>query len=250
VAKKVLVRIWAKQYENSRPLADAEITDMHTGESWRTGADGYAEAEVEAGRTLSLKFNKASYPEVQAGSVKVPAGGLKSENREITLQVPGSKLYKALRVALGSPKTGTHHVVTTVSAAGKNLHDDLGEEGVVVTLRSADRKTSRNDAIYLGTVLGKTEWLRPIAAERLPGLKRLKHKSTSHDGGAIFKNVPPGEYVLEARKTGADGKPLRFTRAKVTVFENSPELINVSPPHSPHVVARKAKSLKRPPAAG
>lgn len=234
--KKTLVKIWAKSYETSKPIADAEITDIVTGEKWRTGKDGYAEAHVAPGRILSLKFNKASHPGVQTATVTVPADGLKGEDREITLQVPGKKLYKALRVALGKPKSGTHHVVTTVSAAGKNLHDDSGEKDVVVTLRSADGKINRNDAIYLGTVFGKTEWLRPIAAERVPGLKRLRHKSTSRDGGAIFKNVPPGEYILEARKTGKDGKPVIFTTSRVIVFKDSPELINVSPPHSPRVL--------------
>jgi hypothetical protein len=236
LAKKVLVKIWAKCYEDSRPIADADITDIETGERWRTGKDGYAEAQVEPGRLLSLKFNKASWPAAQTASVRVPPKGLDGPDREITFQVPGRRLYKALRVVLGKPKSGMHHVVTTVSAAGKNLHDDKGEAGVEVTLRSTDGKIVRDDAMYLGTVMGKTEWLRPLAAERVPGLKRLRHKSTSHDGGAIFKNIPPGEYVLEAHKKGKDGKPLLFTTSRVVIYKDSPEFINISPPHSPRVM--------------
>lgn len=227
---KVKVDIFAKQYESSKPL-EGEITDIATGDKWRTDETGYAHIEVEAGRKLSLCFNKAGYPPVQTATVDVPEGGLTGEDKEITLQVPGAKLYKALRLALGKPGAGTHHVVTTVSAEGHTLHNDLGEAGVTVTLKSADGKTAGGDAMYLGTVRGRTEWLRPIAAARLPGLKKLRHKSTSHDGGAIFRDVSPGDYILEAHKSG-----VLFSTAKVTVYKDSPELVNVSPPHSPHVV--------------
>jgi hypothetical protein len=223
---KVKVDIFAKNYETSKPL-EGNVTDIATGDTWRTDKTGYAHIEVEAGRKLNLVFNKI----VQTATVKVPDSGLTGEDKEITLQVPGAKLYKALRVAIGKPKAGTHHIVTTVSAEGHTLHNDKGEAGVTVTLKSKDGKVVRNDAMYLGTVLGKTEWLRPIAAARVPGLKKLRHKSTSHDGGAIFRDVPPGDYILEAHKDG-----VLFSRAKVTVFKNSPELVNVSPPHSPHVV--------------
>jgi hypothetical protein len=130
-------------------------------------------------------------------------------------------------------------VATTVSALGKNLHDDHGEEGVSLTLRAKDGKLVRDDAVYLGTVFGKTEWLRPIAAARIPGLKRLRHKSTSPDGGALFLNVPPGDYILEAHKTGKDGKPVLFQTSEVTVAKESPEFINISPPHSPRVLPPK-----------
>lgn len=229
--KKVPVHVFAKQYETSMPLSGAEITDIPTGETWKTDKDGYAKFEVEAGRRLSLKFNKASFPEAQTASVTVPKDGLTGHDHEITLQVPGRKLYKALRTAIGKPKPGTHAVVTTVSACGHNLHNDIGECGVEVTLRSKDGKVRRDDAMYLGTVLGKTEWLRPIATSRISCLKKFRHKATSHDGGAIFRDVPPGDYIIEASKKG-----VVFSSSEVTIYKNSPEFVNVSPPHSPHVI--------------
>jgi hypothetical protein len=236
--KKVPVTVWVKQYETSKPIADADITDMSTGERWRTDKDGYAHLDVEPGRKLTLKFNKASFPPVQTATVTVPPHGLKGDDHEITFQVPGRKLYKALRAVFGKPKKGMHHVVTTVSALGHTLHDDIGEAGVALTLKSKDAKVIRDDAVYLGTAFGKTEWLRPIATARIPGLKRFRHKATSHDGGAMFLNVPPGDYILEARKMGKDGKPVLFTVAELVVSKDSPELINISPPHSPHVLLR------------
>lgn len=235
--KKVPVHVFAKQYENSKPLAGAGITDIETGEKWVTDRHGYAKFEAEAGRRLSLKFNKAGFPEAQTASVTVPEEGLTGHDHEITLQVPGKKLYKALRAALGKPKPGTHAVVTTVSAFGHNLHNDKGEGGVEVTLRSKDGKIKRDDAIYLGTVLGKTEWLRPIVTSRVSCLNKFRHKATSHDGGALFRDVPPGEYIIEARKKG-----VVFSASEVTICKNSPEFVNVSPPHSPHVVRPAATS--------
>jgi hypothetical protein len=97
-------------------------------------------------------------------------------------------------------------------------------------LRSADG-TSRNDAVYLGTFLGKTEWIRPILSVRLPFLRAaLAHKATSFDGGAIFMNVPPGDYIFEARKNG-----VTISSAAMTIYPNSPNVINVSPPWVPKV---------------
>jgi hypothetical protein len=169
----------------------------------------------------------------------VPKSGLMGDKHEITFQVPGKTLYKALRAVFGKPKRDTHHVVTTVSAFGHTLHNDIGEAGVVVTLKSADGKIYRDDAVYLGTAFGKTEWLRPIATARIPGLKRFRHKSTSHDGGAMFLNVPPGDYTMEAHKIGKNGKPVLFETAHVIVSKDSPELLNISPPHSPKVLGPK-----------
>src|SRR4051812_25026000 len=102
--KKVPVHIWAKQYESSTPIAGARITDITTGESWRTGRDGYARAEVEPGRVLTLVFSKVGMPSVQGASVTVPEEGLTGENKEMTLQVPGKLLYHVLMAAFGGPR--------------------------------------------------------------------------------------------------------------------------------------------------
>jgi hypothetical protein len=233
--KKVLVNVWAKQYETSRPIAEAEILDMETGESWHTGDDGYAQLFVEPGRSLSLTFNKQNFPSVQTGTVIVPPEGLTGENKEITLQVPGKYLYNTLRAVFGKPAPGKHHVVTTVSAAGKNLHDDKGEGGAIVSLRSVDGSVRHDNPVYLGSVFGKTEWLRPIATSRISFLNRFAQKLTGTDGGAIFKNVEPGEYIIEAKKDDRAENQVSFTSAKIKIFPTTPELVNVSPPQGPRV---------------
>ena len=125
------------------------------------------------------------------------------------------------------------------------MHNDEGEEGVALTLRSADGSIVHEETpMYLGKLFfGATEWVRPILSARIPFLKRFAHKTTSGDGGVIFKNVKPifnkdgspAEYILEASKTGPNGQPIRFSTAKVTIFPDSPEAINVSPPLGPRV---------------
>lgn len=245
-----LVEVWAKRYETFRPVGGAEIVDLRTGERWRTGADGYAHLRVETGRTLCLAFNKAGFPDTQTATVTVPEQGLTGPDNEITLQAPSRGLYRLLRLAVGKPKPGTHYIVTTVSAAGRNLHDNPGEEGrgiafrtpdgekgVSVALKSLDGKTVLRDAMYLGNIGGISEWVRPILTARLPFLRALRARKTSRDGGLIFRDVPPGEYVLEASKTGRDGRPMAFTSTRVSVLKDSPELINASPPHGPKVLA-------------
>jgi hypothetical protein len=235
--EQALVNVWAKQYETSRPIAEAEIIDLETGESWVTGDDGYTQLSVFPGRSLSLKFNKLNFPSVQTGTVIVPPEGLVGENNEITLQVPGNYLFKALRLAFGKAEVGKHHVVTTVSAEGKNLHDDGGESGAVVSLRSVDGGRSYKNPVYLGCILGKTEWLRPIATSRIKFLNQFSHKYTGPDGGVVFKNVEPGEYIIEARKEESEESQVLFTSARVKIFPDTPELVNVSPPQGPRVIS-------------
>lgn len=234
---KAMVRVWAKQYETFQPVAGARLTDIPTGETVVTGPDGYAELSVEAGRVLTLKLEKNGLAATQTASVIVPPEGLMDPFHEITLQAPGLWLYRILMFAFGRPKTGCHHLVTTVSAYEKNLHDDDGEAGVRVTLISADGQR-RDDAIYLGHILGFTEWFVPILAARIPFLFRLRHRSTSPDGGAIFQNVAPGSYRLEAAKLDESGHPVPFKRAEVEIFPDSPLLVNLSPPHGPRRLSK------------
>jgi len=227
----VHVDIWAKEYETRRAIGGAEITDLATGERWTTGADGYARLMVDPGRTLTLAFSKAGYPRVQTSTVQVPEEGLTGADNEITMQVVNSKLEKVLMWAIGKPKPGTHYVAATVSAKGHNLHNDKGELGVTVTLRSKDGKIVRDDGIYLHSLFGKTDWFRPILSHRFKPFGRLRAPFTSHDGGVIFNDVPPGHYILEAKKDG-----VLIQNAEIKIYQNSPLGINASPPHGPRVL--------------
>ena len=241
--KEVPVKVWVKQYETGTPVKNAKVIDLATGDSWKTGKDGYAHLSVAPGRTLTLALHKALCPDIQTASVTVPPEGLTDLNNEITIQAAGSFLYKLLRLGIGKPEADARHIIVTVSAAGKNLHDDEGEAGVKLTLRTADGQPVENSAMYLGKLLGKTEWFRPVLSARIPFLKRFAKQETSGDGGVVFRNVKPefkngqpAEYVIEASKTGPDGKPMTFSSAKVRIYPDSPEVINVSPPLGPRVI--------------
>lgn len=228
---KVPVDVWAKEYETRRTIERAEITDLATGQSWTTGKDGYARLMVEPGRKLTLAFNKAGYPGVQTSTVKVPRQGLTGPDHEITLQVVNSKLEKALMWAFGKPKPGMHYVAATVSAKGHNLHNDRGEPGVTVTLRSRDGRIVRTDGIYLHSIFGKTDWIRPVLAQKFNRFRHHRAPFTSHDGGVIFKDVPEGDYILEAKKYG-----VVIQNAEIRIYKNSPLGINASPPQGPRVL--------------
>lgn len=243
MVKKVPVDIWAKRYETSAPIEGAEIIDLPTGEHWTTGKDGYAHAMVEPGRTLTLVFNKSSMHQ-QTASVEVPAEGLVGHDKEITFQVSGKLLSTVLMAAFGKPEDGKHHVITTVSAFGHDMHNDEGEAGATVILRSADG-TVRRDGYYMGEMNGKTEWFTPIIARRFPRFAHLMSSHTTADGGVAFTNVPPGDYTLEARKTDGDGRPIAFKTAQVKILPNSPEVVNVSPPHSPRRLSSPGPSAPR-----
>lgn len=84
--------------------------------------------------------------------------------------------------------------------------------------------------IYLGVVpvIHKTEFARAILAAR--GLV-APLRATSVDGGVLIANVPRGRYVLSASKPG-----VRFSSVELAIDEDSPALINVSPPHAPRAI--------------
>ena len=98
-------------------------------------------------------------------------------------------------------------MVTTVTRVGKSIYDPgaHGEDAVTVTLDP------------------------PLAAEHGPiyfNSSVVPDRSltqTSDDGGVLFIQVPPGEYVWTARKAGAV-----FSRIKMAC--RAGYLVNASPP--------------------
>lgn len=250
---KVPVVVWAKNYrfsERTRPIAHAMIVDLETGDSWQTDRNGYANFRAEPGRKLSLRFSKEEFPSVQTATVTVPETGLAGEDEEITFQVPAMRLYKALRFLTRHPNPGTHHIVTTVSAEGANLHDDRGEEGVIVSLHSECGQVY-HPSFYLGEIAGKTEW--PLSAlvgrfsDRMPKniIAPFKRGETSKDAAVFFRNIPLGRYVLKAKKILPDGTSVLFQEPQITVFESSPPLINISPPHGLRVLCSNSPAAGR-----
>jgi hypothetical protein len=210
-----------------RPLPGARISVLGEPRAVAvTNRFGRATLEREVGEELTLVLQKEGVAPTQAASVEVSPVGLSGPDREITFQaVPNWFLGLAkrwLRVATGE---GRHHVVATVTAAGKTL-DDLvqGEAGATVALFAEGREVEVVP-IYLGIVpvLHVTDFVRarwrPLVA-------------TSADGGVIFPNVEPGSYSMRVTH------PTRtFSECKFVVRDDSPEFVNASPPLGPRVIA-------------
>lgn len=253
------VNIWASWFEaeaipgvnpgdeynpkGDRNIGGGTITNLQTGEKYKTGNDGYAKIHAIPGSKLTLLFNKKGYSKVQSGTVVVPEEGLVGDENEMTLQVPSKLLGDVLVGAVGKPRHGCSHIVTTIQALGKSLHEDDGEPKARAFLIDNASGKKREADIYLGmNSKGQTDFLPEFTAEWIENIapklaEMLDSDYTSEDGGVIWKNVPVGNYSIIAEKTD-----IEFTKSSVDVFKNSPAIINVSPPQSPRVIGTAAKN--------
>ena len=220
IIKKIIslvpVHLWAMCYEKiwsdessvddgGKSINNAEIIDLRTRDSWKTGYDGRVYIETYPGRTLTLMMKKKGFGTVQAGTVIVPHTGLTGHFNEITFQTPGNLLYNTLETTLGKTKKDCSHIVTTIQRKPYNMHIDRGEAGARVYLRDLQGKEVE-PAQYIGQLIGITDWPKFLTSHWLKkiGAKKLSYKfsesATSPDGAAIFLNVPKGQYVLTVEK--------------------------------------------------
>lgn len=171
-----------------------------------TGADGHFQFDgIPVGSEVSLVLEHPDYHLEQTGTHVVPPEGLE----RITFQGVTNDVYAALAALLGitPDETGACQMPTTVTRIGKSLYDPgaHGEAGATVTIDP------------------------PLPAEHGPiyfNSRVLPDRSlteTSDDGGVLYIQVPPGEYVMTATKPGAEFRQVKFKcRAGV--------LVNASPP--------------------
>lgn len=228
------VEIRAHAFERfGRPIAGAWVrVRERPGLRLCTGRDGRVRVFMAVGSTVTAFVEHRACQAIQTASVVVPEHGLVGVQRALTLQVPLALTFKLLKALLTRPRAGCHHVATTIAAAGKTLVDSpQGEAGARLVLRRVDGEGDCGDPpIYLGAVplIHKTDFARAILAARglVPALQR-----TSVDGGVLVANVPRGRYVLTATKPG-----VVFSAVEIEIADDSPALINVSPPHAPRVI--------------
>jgi hypothetical protein len=209
------------------PVAGARISVL--GESTRTialtDAAGRATLYRTPGEKLTLLMEKAGFVTTQSATVQVPPEGLSGPHTGMTFQTVWTWFLRMTKSWLRvSTQSGRHHLVATVTGAGKTL-DDLvqGEPGAKVSLFSEGRRLNA-EPIYLGIVplLHITDFF--LARWRLLD-------KTSADGGVIFPNVEPGAYTIRAEH------PSRiFSECNIVVREESPEFVNASPPWGPRVI--------------
>ena len=162
---------------------------------------------LHAGTDAYLVFHasQAAAP-VQTATYRLTAAPIK----DLSYQVPTDLLWKAFEGLVGQKADPTRcQVSTTVMANGKLLWpcEMPGEAGATVTISPALPAGGKHGPVYFNHLT-------------LPDPKLTE---TTADGGAVFVNVPPGDYTLHAHKAGKTYDPIKVTcRAGV--------LVNPSPP--------------------
>lgn len=175
-----------------------------------TGADGLFSFDgIYSGEELTLVLEHPSWPTTQTGTHRVPESGIE----DLTFQVPTKPVYDALAsIVQITPDPTKCQMVTTVTRKGGTIlaPGAHGEAGVTVSV--APELPKEHGPVYFN-------------ASVLPD-KSLTE--SSEDGGVLFTNVPPGEYVWSGQKAGALLGAVKFKcRAGVLVNASPPRGMNV-----------------------
>jgi|GEM_PF-1927671 len=169
-------------------------------------ADGHFQFDgLEEGSEATLVLEHPDYHPIQTGTVWLGAAGA----QRVTFQGVTWDVYDALASLLGlvPDETNKCQMVTTVTRVGKSMYDPgaHGENAATVALDPA--LPEENGPIY-------------FSKDVLPMRSLTK---TSEDGGALYVQVPPDEYVWTAHKGAAV-----FTRVKMKCRVGL--LVDASPP--------------------
>lgn len=131
---------------------------------------------------------------------------------DLGFQAPDWTTYALMAQATGvSADDDACQVAATVSRRGLEESDSQteGEPGATASLRpEADWDIG---PVYFNLLNPTVIWPDPSLTE------------TSHDGGVLWANVPPGDYLAEAHKDGASFRSARISCAPGV-------LVNASPP--------------------
>jgi hypothetical protein len=188
-------------------LRGAKISVLeHPEKRMTTGEDGHFQFDgLEEGSEVTLILEHPQYHPIQTATIKLGPDGAK----RVTFQAVPYLTYLLLAALLNiSPdEENLCQMVTTVTRIGKSLYDEgaHGEAGATVTLDQP--LLPEHGPIYFNSSV-------------LPDPSLTE---TSDDGGVLFVQVPPGEYVWTATKQN-----VKFTSVKMKC--RSGWLINASPP--------------------
>lgn len=189
------------------PIAGADVTllelpDRHV----VTGGDGhFAFDDLEEGSEVTVLMTHPDFHAIQTGTILLGPAGV----GRVTFQAASLGVYTAFSALLQiqPDEVNRCQMVTTVTRVGKSIYDPgaHGEDGVTVTLDPP--LPAEHGPIYFNSSV-------------LPDPSLTQ---TSDDGGVLFIQVPPGEYVWTAHKEGA-----AFSRIKMKCRVGL--LVNASPP--------------------
>lgn len=170
-----------------------------------TAADGHFEFDgLRAGSEATLVLDHPDYVPIQTGTILLGPGGA----QRVTFQAVTYAIYDALAQLVDVvPDDSRCQMVTTITRVGKSIYDPgaHGEAGAVVTLDPP--LPAENGPIYFNSSV----------------LPDYSLDESSDDGGVLFIQVPPGEYVWTATKPGVE-----FSQVKMKCRPGV--LVNASPP--------------------
>jgi len=171
-----------------------------------TGADGHFEfSGLEEGSEVTLVLEHPDYHPIQTGTIHLGATGA----QRVTFQAVPWDVYNALAsvLALVPDELNKCQMVTTVTCVGKSMYDEGAHGEVAATVDLTPALPAENGPIYFNSSV-------------IPQTNLTK---TSDDGGVLYVQVPPGEYVWTAHKGSAI-----FTRVKMKCRVGL--LVDASPP--------------------
>jgi hypothetical protein len=179
-----------------------ERPDLHM----TTGADGHFHFEdLEVGSEVTLVLEHPDYHRMQTGTHIVPKEGIE----RLTFQAVGHEIYAAFAAIVGvvPDEENACQMPSTVTRVGKSIYDSgaHGEAGATVTIEPP-----------LGPEHGPIYFNSSVVPDR-------SLSETSDDGGIVYIQVPPGEYVITAHKPGVE---IRRIKMKC----RAGWLVNASPP--------------------
>lgn len=190
-----------------------------------TDAQGCAVVHRSPGQELTLVLEKEGFVSTQSATLVVPDQALCGHDKEVTFQTLPTWFFAAAKRWLRVPSVpGRHHLVTTVTAAGMTLRDAVqGEPSATIQVTQEEQPIDVTP-IYLGIIpfIHKTD---------LFSARWRRGTTTSADGGVLIPSLQVGTYTIKAEAPGR-----RFGLARAVLRDDSPELINLSPPWGPQVL--------------
>jgi hypothetical protein len=165
--------------------------------------------DLPSGQEVSFIMLYPGFPEIQTGTILLGD----EDVEKVTFQAPDQKMYDLLASTLDvRPEESKCQIASTVTRVGKSLYTSGGPHGEPgATVAIEPEVAFRYGPYYFNILNDSTIYPDPDLTE------------TTEDGGVLFVNVDPREYILKAHKEG-----VAFTDVKIKCRRGV--LVNASPP--------------------
>lgn len=217
---KAPVSGFARSFVSSAPIPNATITILED-ETFQCQTDNegrFGPIMWTVGTPITFRLEKngswwSGYRTTQTATLIVPPEGIHNDHyvKNVSFQVVSNMAFSCISWGMGRVEIAeTGQIAVTVTPPGITMDDiPQGEPDVEVSLEPDPGVRP----FYLGIVpwFHKTNFL---------GCQQ--QRATTHDGGVIFPNIPPGVYKVTARKGD------RVAEIEVSVSEGV--ITNASPP--------------------